>query len=128
MVNYGGNSFPQATAETHAERVNIWNYIDHSRSVGVAMLPSTDNPVGKRWAAGTAIQVSAGGILLGSAATAPDGLTRTDVVMGQGGCTFTIVRSGSVRESLLETALTDTQKSKLPCIDFDKEPVTAINS
>lgn len=130
MANYGGNSFPRSTAETHAERLNIWNYIDHSKLVGVALLPDETNKVGTRWPAGTPVQFSTtgGAPLIGSAATSPDGLLRVDVTMGEGGCTLTIVRAGSIRASLMEATITDTQKSKLPLIDFDYEPIETVSN
>lgn len=132
MANYGGNSFPQQTAETHAERLNIWNYIDHSKNVGVAMLPDDTYSVGHEFRIGSAVQLGAGDtpLKIGTTATAPDGLLRADVTMGEGGCTLTIVRSGSIRASLMPVALTTDQKKALPStIDLDYEPIeTAADS
>lgn len=128
MANYGGNSFPRSTAETHAERLPIWNYIDHSKLIGVAVLPDDTNPVGKNFPVGTPVQLSTDGSapLIGEAATKPDGLLRADVTMGEGGCTFTIVRSGSIRANLMEATVTDEQKAALPLIEFDYEPFETI--
>lgn len=128
MANYGGNSFPRSTAETHAERLPIWNYIDHSKLIGVAVLPDDTNPAGKKYPAGTPVQLSTDGSapLTGEAATKPDGLLRADVTMGEGGCTFTIVRSGSIRANLMEATATDGQKAALSLIEFDYEPFETI--
>lgn len=128
MANYGGNSFPRSTAETHAERLPIWNYIDHSKLIGVAVLPDDTNPVGKKFPVGTPVQLSPDGSapLIGEAVTKPDGLLRADVTMGEGGCTFTIVRSGSIRANLMEATVTDEQKAALPLIEFDYEPFETI--
>lgn len=124
MVNYGGNSFTRSAAETHAERLPIWNYIDHSKLVGVAVLPDTTYPVGTKFPVGTPVQLSTDGTApkIGSTATAPDGLLRADVLMGEGGCTLTIVRSGSIRANLMAATVTEAQKAALPLIDFDYEP------
>jgi len=123
MANYGGNSFPQTSAETHAERLPIWNYIDHSKLIGVALLPSTTYPVGTKWTIGTPVQLATATteLKLGSAATNPDGLLRANVTMAEGGCTLSIVRAGSIRANLMEATVTSTQRSKLPLIDFDEE-------
>lgn len=123
MANYGGNSFPQTSAEAHAERLPIWNYIDHSKLIGVALLPSTTYPVGTKWPIGTPVQLATATteIKLGSAATNPDGLLRTNATMAEGGCTLSIVRAGSIRANLMEASVTSTQRSKLPLIEFDEE-------
>nr|DAI16476.1 MAG TPA: hypothetical protein [Bacteriophage sp.] len=123
MANYGGNSFPQGTAEAHAERLPIWNYVDHTKLVGVAVLPSTTYPVDTRWPLGTPVQLSTDGSApkIGSAATTPDGLLLADVVMDAGGCTLTIVRAGSIRVNLMEASVTTAQRGKLPLIDFDED-------
>ena len=131
MANYGGNSFPRQTAEVHAERLNIWNYIDHTKLVGVALLPSETYPVGTEFRIGTAVQLSTDGTApkIGSTATAPDGLLRADVTMAEDGCTLTIVRSGSIRASLMPVALTAAQKKALPStIDLDYEPIETISN
>lgn len=131
MANYGGNSFPRQSAEVHAERLNIWNYIDHSLNIGVALLPSTTYPVGYKFHIGTAVQRSTDGTgpKIGSAATAPEGLLRADVTMSEGGCTLTIVRSGSIRASLMPVALSETQKAALPStIDLDYEPIETVSN
>lgn len=129
MANYGGNSFPFTTAETHAERLPLWNYIDHSKLIGVAVLPNETNPVGKKFPAGTPVQLQAAGAapLVGAEATAPTGLLRADVTMGEGGCTFAIVRSGSIRINLSEAEVTAAQRAVLPLIDFDEEPFETIS-
>lgn len=121
--NYGGNSFPRGTAETHAERLPIWNYIDHSKLIGVAVLPTTDYPVGKKWPAGTPVQLPTASteLKIGSAATNPDGLLRADVTMAEGGCTLSIVRAGSIRVNLMAASVTSAQWAKLPLIDQDAE-------
>lgn len=123
MTNYGGNSFHFQAAETHAERLPLWNYIDHSKLIGVALLPSDTYPAGTKFPAGTPVQLQAVGTdpLIGAAATAPSGLLRADVVMGEGGCTFAIVRSGSIRINLCEAEVTEAQRAALPLIDFDEE-------
>lgn len=131
MANYGGNSFPQTKAESYADRLPIWNYIDHSKLVGVAVLPDETNTVGKRFPLGTPVQLSNDGSApkTGAEATAPDGLLRADVVMGEGGCTFTIVRSGSIRANLMEAEVTAAQRAKLPLIEFDEDPFeTVVNA
>lgn len=122
MANYGGNSFPQTSADTHAERLPIWNYIDHSKLIGVALLPSTTYPVGTKWPIGTPVQLATATteLKLGSAATNPDGLLRANVTMAEGGCTLSIVRAGSIRANLMEATVTSTQRSKLPLIEFDE--------
>ncbi len=129
MANYGGNSFPRQSAETYAERLPLWNYIDHSKLIGVAMLPNETYPVGTKFPAGTPLQLQAVGTapLIGAAATAPSGLTRAEVVMGEGGCTFAIVRSGSIRINLCEAEVTEAQRAALPLIDFDEEPIETIS-
>lgn len=129
MANYGGNSFPRQSAETYAERLPLWNYIDHSKLIGVAMLPNETYPVGTKFPAGTPLQLQAVGTdpLIGAAATAPSGLTRADVTMGEGGCTFAIVRSGSIRINLCEAEVTEAQRAALPLIDFDEEPIETIS-
>lgn len=129
MTNYGGNSFPRQSAETYAERLPLWNYIDHSKLIGVAMLPNETYPVGTKFPAGTPLQLQAVGIdpLIGAAATAPSGLTHADVTMGEGGCTFAIVRSGSIRINLCEAEVTEAQRAALPLIDFDEEPIETIS-
>ena len=101
----------------------IWNYIDHSKLIGVALLPSTTYPVGTKWPIGTPVQLATATteIKLGSAATNPDGLLRANVTMAEGGCTFSIVRAGSIRANLMEATVTSTQRSKLPLIEFDEE-------
>lgn len=117
MANYGGNSFPRSTAETHAERLPLWNYIDHSKLIGVAVLPNEANPVGKKFPAGTPVQLQAIGTapLIGAAATAPTGLIRADVTMGEGGCTFAIVLGpASIRINLCEAEVTAAQRAALP--------------
>lgn len=123
-MNYGGNSFPRSTAETHAERLPIWNYIDHSKLVGVAAIPDGVFEVGKRFPIGTPVQLGKDGEnpKIGDAATKPDGLLRADVIVGEGGCTLTIVRSGSIRIRLVEATISEAQKEALPLIDFDEEP------
>lgn len=129
MANYGGNSFPRQSAETHAERLNIWNYIDHSVNVGVAVLPSDTYPVGYKFHIGSAAQRSTDGTppKVGSTATAPEGLLRADATMGEDGCTLTIVRAGSIRASLMPVALTAAQKKALPStIDLDYEPIEIV--
>lgn len=126
--NYGGNSFPQTASETHAERLNVWNYIDHSKLIGVALVPDTTNPAGTVFPAGTPVQLSSDGSApkIGAQATSPDGLLRTEVVMGEGGCTFDIVRSGSIRASLMAATVTTAQRNKLPLIEFDEENVATV--
>lgn len=128
MANYGGNSFPQTKAETHAERLPIWNYIDHSKLVGVVLLPDSENTVGKRYAIGTPVQLSTDGSApkIGAKATAPTGLLRAEAVMEEGGCSFSIVRSGSIRVNLLEVEITTAQRNALPLIDWDEEPYETI--
>lgn len=129
MANYGGNSFPRQSAETHAERLNIWNYIDHSVNVGVTVLPSDTYPVGYKFHIGSAVQRSTDGTppKVGSTATAPEGLLRADATMGEDGCTLTIVRAGSIRASLMPVALTAAQKKALPStIDLDYEPIEIV--
>lgn len=123
MANYGGNSFPQTSAETHAERLPIWNYIDHSKLIGVALLPSATYPVGTKWPIGTPVQLATATteLKLGSAATNPDGLLRANVTMAEGGCTLSIVRAGSIRVNLMEAAVGAAQWAKLPLIDRDEE-------
>lgn len=130
MANYGGNSFPQTSAEAHAERLPIWNYIDHSKLIGVALLPSTTYPVGTKWPIGTPVQLATATteIKLGSAATNPDGLLRANVTMAEGGCTLSIVRAGSIRANLMEASVTSTQRSKLPLIEFDEEPFETVSN
>lgn len=129
MANYGGNSFPFTTAETHAERLPLWNYIDHSKLIGVAVLPNETYPVGTKFPAGTPVQLQAAGTapLVGAAATAPTGLLRADVTMGEGGGTFSIVHSGSIRINLCEAEVTAAQRAALPLIDFDEEPFETIS-
>lgn len=129
MANYGGNSFPRSAAETHAERLPIWNYIDHSKLVGVAAIPDGTFEVGKRFPAGTPVQLGNDGEnpKIGEAATKPDGLLRADAIVSEGGCSLTIVRSGSIRINLVEAKITDEQKAALPLIDFDEEPVVKIS-
>lgn len=129
MVNYGGNSFPRSAAETHAERLPIWNYIDHSKLVGVTVLPDTTYPVGTKFPVGTPVQLSTDGTApkIGSTATNPDGLLRADALMAEGGCTLTIVRSGSIRANLMAATVTEAQKAALPLIDFDYEPFETIS-
>lgn len=128
--NYGGNSFPCSTAETHAERLPIWNYIDHSKLIGVALLPSSTYPEGTKWPIGTPVQLATSpeGIKLDSDATNPDGLLRADVTMGKGGCTLTIVRSGSIRANLMAATVTATQRAELPLIEFDEEPFETVSN
>lgn len=128
--NYGGNSFPRGTAETHAERLPIWNYIDHSKLIGVAVLPSPDYPVGKQWPVGTPVQLPTASteLKIGSTATNPDGLLRADVTMGEGGCTLTIVRSGSIRANLMAATVTTAQRAMLPLIEFDEEPFETVSN
>lgn len=123
MVNYGGNSFPFTSSETHAERLNIWNYIDHSKLIGVAIVPDDTWPVGTVFKIATPVQLGADGEKpkIGADATKPDGLLRADVIMGEGGCTLTIVRSGSIRVNLLDVEITAPQREALPLIDFDEE-------
>lgn len=124
MANYGGNSFPFTSAETHAERLPIWNYIDHSKLIGVYAKVDDTFTLGKKFYAGTPVQLSADGEQpkIGAAATKPDGLLRADVVVGERGCTLTIVRSGSIRVNLLEdNTITTAQREALPLIDFDEE-------
>lgn len=130
MANYGGNSFPQTSAETHAERLPIWNYIDHSKLIGVALLPSTTYPVGTKWPIGTPVQLATATteLKLGSAATNPDGLLRANVTMADGGCTLSIVRAGSIRANLMEATVTSTQRSKLPLIEFDEEYIETVSN
>lgn len=130
MANYGGNSFPRTSAETYAERLPIWNYIDHSKLIGVAVLPSTTYPVGTKFPLGTPVQLSTDGSApkIGATATNPDGLLRADVIMGEGGCTLTIVRSGSIRVNLMAATITEAQKAKLPLIDFDNEPFETVTN
>ena len=131
MANYGGNSFPRQSAEVHAERLNIWNYIDHSKLIGVALLPSETYPVGYKFHIGEAVQRSTDGTApkVGTTATAPEGLLRADVTMAEGGCTLTIVRSGSIRASLMPVALTEAQKAALPStIDLDYEPIETVSN
>ena len=130
MANYGGNSFPQSSAETHAERLPIWNYIDHSKLIGVALLPSTTYPEGTKWPIGTPVQLATATteIKIGSAATNPDGLLRADVTMAVGGCTLTIVRSGSIRANLMAATVTTEQRAKLPLIEFDEEPFETVSN
>ena len=129
MVNYGGNSFPRSEAETHAERLPIWNYIDHSKLIGVTVLPDDTYPVGTQFPVGTPVQLSTDDTApkIGSTATKPDGLLRADVTMAEGGCTLTIVRSGSIRANLMAATVTEAQKAALPLIDFDYEPVETIS-
>lgn len=128
-MNYGGNSFPRSTAETHAERLPIWNYIDHSKLVGVAAIPDGTFEVGKVFVAGTPVQLGADGEnpKIGTEATKPDGLLRADVIVGEGGCTLTLVRSGSIRIKLVDFKYTDEQKTALPLIEFDEEPSITIS-
>lgn len=130
MANYGGNSFPQTSAETHAERLPIWNYIDHSKLIGVALLPTTTYPVGTKWPIGTPVQLATATteLKLGSAATNPDGLLRANVIMAEGGCTLSIVRAGSIRANLMEATVTSAQRSKLPLIDFDEEYLETVSN
>lgn len=130
MANYGGNSFPYQTAETHAERLPLWNYIDHSKLIGVAMLPNDTYPVGTKFPAGTPVQLQEVGTapLIGAAATAPSGILRADVTMAEGGCTLSIVRGpASIRINLSEAEVTTAQRAALPLIDFDEEPIETIS-
>lgn len=128
-MNYGGNSFPRSTAQTQAERLPIWNYIDHSKLVGVAAIPDGTFEVGKRFPVGTPVQLGADGEnpKIGEAATKPDGLLRADVIVGEGGCTLTLVRSGSIRANLMEAKVTEAQREALPLIEFDEEPFVKIS-
>lgn len=123
MANYGGNSFPFTKAETSAERLPIWNYIDHSKLIGVALTPDGTHAAGYVFKAATPVQLDADGgkPKIGAEATKPDGLLRTQVVMGEGGCTFSIVRAGSLRVNLVDVEITEAQQAALPLIDFDKE-------
>ena len=124
-TNYGGNSFPFTTAETSAERLPIWNYIDHSKLIGVAIVPDETWTVGTVFKIGTPVQLSTDGSKpkIGADATAPDGLLRTNAVMDGIGCTLSIVRAGSIRVNLLDVEITEAQEKALPNIDFDREYV-----
>lgn len=123
MVNYGGNSFPYTSAETSAERLPIWNYIDHSKLIGVALTPDSTYQEGYVFKIGTPVQLDAdsGKPKIGATAVKPDGLLRTNVVMGKGGCTLSIVRSGSIRINLVDVEVSAAQRAALPNIDFDEE-------
>lgn len=127
MANYGGNSFPFYSAESGlAERLPIWDQIDEQLAIGSRFLPDDGQEVGKFWPAGTPIEVDeeGGKAKIGAEATKPTGLTRADVVMGEGGCTFAIVTRGKIRASLLQAEVTEAQKEYLKDrILFGKEYV-----
>lgn len=128
--NYGGNSFPFRNYEpVKADRLPIWVSIEERKSAGAALTPSATNPVGTKWPLGTPIQFDpiGGTPVLGASATTPDGLLETDVVMGEQGCTFSCVTRGKIRASLVQAAITASQKEYLKDrILFENEYVESV--
>lgn len=128
--NYGGNSFPFKDYDpVKADRLPIWVSIEERKSAGAALTPSATNPVGTKWLLGTPIQfnILGGEPALGSSATSPDGLLEADVVMGEGGCTFTCVTRGKIRASLVQAEITTAQKTYLKDrILFENEYVESV--
>lgn len=123
MANYGGNSFPFTKAETSAERLPIWNRVDHKKYIGKAVIPDETYTVGKVFKIGTPVEIGADNekVKFGAEATKPDGLLLAEFTVGDIGATAAIVYAGSIRVNLLDVEITDEQWKALPMIDQDKE-------
>ena len=119
-----GNTFNHGNGEKLSLSVEaIWPRADKFYPSGAYVACDETNVEGTKIPAGTPVQLDkiGGAPKLGSAATAPVGLTYEDAYVGVDGCTLTIVTSGDFNESLSEASITTTQKGKLTGITFVKE-------
>lgn len=122
-TNYG-NTFNQGKGDSLAVSVEaLWPRADQFYPCGAFVAVDSTNTVGKKIPAGTPVQIDKIGDApkLGSAATAPVGLTYEDAWVGTDGCSLTIVTHGVINESLSEASVTTAQKGKLYGITFIKE-------
>lgn len=122
-TNYG-NTFNQGAGSSVAVSVEaLWIRADVFAPLGGYVPVGGSYTVGTKIPAGTVVELGKPGEApkLGSAATAPTGLTYEDAYVGTDGCSITVVTNGTINESLSEVTYTSTQKGKLPGIHFFKE-------
>lgn len=122
-TNYG-NTFSHGAGDSIAVSVEaIWPRADKFYPTGAFVPVSTTYPAGTKIPAGTPVGIEKVGAVptIGSAATAPVGLTYEDAYMGTDGCSLTIVTAGDFNESLSEASITAAQKKLLFGITFIKE-------
>lgn len=122
-TNYG-NTFNSGAGDSISVSVEaIWPRADKFYPCGAFIKVDTTNTVGTKIPAGTPVQIDkiGGSTLIGSAATAPVGLTYEDAYVGTEGCSLTIVTAGDFNESLSSATISAVQKAKLTSITFIKE-------
>lgn len=122
-TNYG-NTFNQGAGNSVAVSVEaLWIRADVFAPLGGYVPVGGSYTVGTKIPAGTVVELGKPGEApkLGSAATAPTGLTYEDAYVGTDGCSITVVTNGTINESLSEVTYNSTQKGKLAGINFFKE-------
>lgn len=113
-----GNQFDYGREEIDYGKVPLWDRVDEQYPSGVFVKVTGTYTVGKLIPAGTPVQIDHIGAepKIGSAATAPTGLTRYDATVGSNGCTLTVVTRGAIyadRISGTTTTLSSTQRTAL---------------
>lgn len=123
-TNYG-NTFNQGkTADAISVSVEaLWPRADIFAPLGAFVAVDSTYTVGTKIPAGTIVELGKPGEApkIGSAATAPTGLTYEDAYVGTDGCSLTVVTLGTINESLSEVTYTAAQKKLLTGITFIKE-------
>lgn len=119
-----GNTFNSGAGDSYSVSVEaLWIRADVFAPLGGHVKIDSTNTVGMKIPAGTIVELGKPGEApkLGSAATAPTGLTYEDAYVGTDGCTLTVVTNGTINESLSEVTYSASQKKLLPGINFFKE-------
>lgn len=119
-----GNSFNQGIGKDYSVSVEaLWPRADVFAPLGGFIPVDATNTVGTKIPAGTIVELGKPGEApkLGSAATAPTGLTYEDAWIGTNGATITVVTNGQINESVSEVTYTAAQKKLLAGITFIKE-------
>lgn len=122
-TNYG-NTFNQGKGDSLAVSVEaLWPRADQFYPCGAFVAADSTNTVGTKIPAGTPVQIDKIGDApkIGTAATAPVGLTYEDAWVGTDGCSLTVVTHGTINESLSEASVSAAQKKLLYGITFIKE-------
>lgn len=119
-----GNTLNSGADNNYSVSVEaLWVRADVFAPLGGHVAVDSTNTVGKKIPAGTIVELGKPGeaVKIGSAATAPTGLTYEDAYVGTDGCTLTVVTNGTINESLSEVTYSASQKKLLPGINFFKE-------
>ncbi len=118
-----GNSFDASVVNVPVASVAIFPKVDEFYPAGGYVAKDATNTVGKKIPAGTPVEVGKVGQVtkMGAAATSPIGVTYEDAIVGENGCTLTIVTKGMMNESLAEATLTAAQKKAIQGVTFVTE-------